>query len=69
MTLKKHERQALEFLSKGPDTIGVIDSDEKAAAGCVFLDLKNKGWATAVIGDNGPTYSITKAGLRALASH
>jgi hypothetical protein len=64
--LLEHERQALEFLSLGPDQIGLVDSDDKFAAAIVFLDLTKRGFATYDEDPDGPIFSITPAGKAAL---
>jgi hypothetical protein len=58
---------ALRFLrSAGPHQIGVIEDDESLAAAIVFEGLKNRGLCIAGLGDGGPTYRITPAGLAAI---
>jgi hypothetical protein len=65
--LRPHELDALRFLAKGPDTVGVIDSEEKLAAAIVFSDLKLKGLVVATLGPDGPTFHISPSGRRAIA--
>ena len=60
--LLQHEVQALMFLLQGPDTPGIIDSEEKLAAVIVFDGLRKRGLVIADIGDEGPTYRLTLAG-------
>ena len=62
------ERKALEFLSLGPDAPGVVDSEEVMAAHIVFLDLVKRGLVAKDMGDEGPIYSLTPAGLAVLAA-
>jgi hypothetical protein len=61
--LLPHEVQALMFLLQGPDTPGAIDSEEKLAAVIVFEMLKKRGLVIADIGDEGPTYRLTREGM------
>jgi hypothetical protein len=68
MNLKPHEVQALEFMELvGSDCIGVIDSEEKLAAAFVFATLANRNLMSVVMTNDGPLYSMTNAGMRALA--
>ena len=65
--LKKHERQALEFLNKqGSDQIGVIDNEDKLAAAMVFEDLKIQGYVYSLKTLGGPTYYLTEKGKKVL---
>lgn len=68
MQLTRNERLALEFLANGPDTPGLVNSGEVAAAHLVFGDLVKRGLASKIIGEDSPTYSITGDGLAALAA-
>ena len=47
MKLDDIDRQALDFLSGGPDTPGVVDCDEILGAQFVFLALVKRGLAPA----------------------
>lgn len=65
-SITETERMALAFLAKGPDCIGVIDTDEKLAAALVFETLRRRGLVVSTITDDGPEYRITRDGLAAL---
>jgi hypothetical protein len=68
MRLDTTERQALEFLTRGPDTPGEVNSTEVMCAHLLYLDLVARGLASKDLGDDGPIYSITEAGRAALAA-
>jgi hypothetical protein len=68
--LRDHELMAMRFLSaNGPHAIGIIDDDDKFAAAFTFKALAHKGMVVAGIGDNGPTYRLTKRGSAAIAKN
>ena len=66
LDLLPHEIQALRFLEKGPDCIGLIDDESKLAAALMFVDLKRRGLVTSVVSDDGPIWSLSDAGIAAL---
>jgi hypothetical protein len=68
MALTPVERQALEFLTHGPDAPGEIESEEVMCAHLLFLGLVKRGLVGKDLGDDGPIYSITDAGRAALAA-
>lgn len=61
-----HEVMALQFLSRGPDCIGVVDTEEKLAAAMVFIELQKRGLVIGDPSDDGPVWSILSAGRAAL---
>jgi hypothetical protein len=64
--LKPHEIMALEFLSRGPDCVGIIDSEEKMAAALIFIDLEKRGLVSNDRIDGERWTSITPTGRAAL---
>jgi hypothetical protein len=64
--MTKSERQALEFLSLGPDCVGLIDTEEKLAAAILFCNLQQMGYAISEVGPDGPIHRITPKGRAAL---
>jgi len=71
MNAETVQMMALDFLSKGSDTIGVIDNEEKMAAALVFLALERDGYAIRHFDNSkiGPSYSITQKGRRKLEEY
>ena len=58
---------ALQFLVSDPGhCLGFIDTEAKFAAAFIFLDLQKQGLATSDLGDDGPQFHITPAGVRHL---
>jgi hypothetical protein len=62
------DRQALTFLTQGPDTPGAVVDETVMAAHFVYLGLVDRGLASKQIGDDGPVYSINEAGIAALSA-
>jgi len=62
------DMMALCFLrDNGPDTIGILDTDEKFAAALVYLDLVKRGLVSSTnFGGGNVQHAITGAGLREL---
>lgn len=67
-TLSEVDRQALTFLTQGPDAPGTVVDETIMAAHFVYLDLVERGLASKEIGDDGPVYSINEAGIAALSA-
>lgn len=69
MTRTEVDELALRTLrDNGPDTPGVIDSDEKLAAWMVYVDLQKRGLVSSTnFGGGQVQFAITDAGLKALA--
>lgn len=65
--LTENDRQALEFLTLGPDVPGPVTSEETLFAHVVFFGLVKRGLVTKGMGYEGPIYSISPAGRAALS--
>lgn len=65
MTLKFHERMALEFLSKGPDRIRTIEDENTFAAAILYCDLAKRGLVT-IDNEDGMLVTIAGPGLSAV---
>ncbi len=64
-----HKSQALVFLSHGPDTVGVINSEEQMAAVLVFSELVREGYVKSTgLGEN-LTFSLTDEGVEQLLTN
>lgn len=68
ITRKEADIMALTFLRDvGPDTIGVIDSEEKIAAALIYAGLVQRGLASSTnFGGGNLQTAITAAGVREL---
>lgn len=62
------ERMALDFLSRGPDRIAQIDTEEVFAAAVVYCDLSKRGFVTIDPDPAGPIITITNAGRAILTA-
>lgn len=69
MTREEVDIMALRYLrDNGPDTPGVIDSDEKLAAWMVYVGLVGRGLVSSSnFGGGMVQFSITAAGLELAA--
>ncbi|MDE4914810.1 hypothetical protein ACLBYF_05810 [Methylobacterium brachiatum] len=67
-TLSEVDRQALAFLTQGPDAPGEVVDEATMCAHLVYIDLVDRGLAAKEMGEDGPVYSITDAGAAALAA-
>lgn len=63
--MKDHERMALEFLSKAPDRIKLIEDDATLAAAMLYVQLEKRG-LVVIDNDDGMLITITPEGLSAL---
>lgn len=64
-SLKRHERMALEYLSRTPDRIQTITDDSMLAAAILYCNLAVRGLVT-IDKEDGMLVTISPAGLAAL---
>lgn len=60
------EKLALNFLAKGPDTMGPVSSDEELAAALVFIELERRGLVNGNRSGDSVTWQLTDIGIEAL---
>lgn len=70
LTWRDCDLMALRFLrDNGPDTIGIIDTEEKFAAACIYMGLIKRGLVSSTnFGGGNVQHAITDAGLQELGA-